>query len=147
MFVELRKTKGSWHFLDSGVCDREVTHSGLARATWAVDPVYGFPKAADTTVHIVVQDPECNDGLPLTRDRIHPPVVGWATRTVTVAMYVTPVSPGMHKCPAPLAPSGQTGIGGIAAVAYTVDLGRPLGPRQLQDGSIYPPRPPDVGTR
>ena len=32
-------------------------------------------------------------------------------------------------------------------LSYTVDLGRPLGPRQLLDGSIYPPRPPNVGTR
>ncbi|HVN50821.1 MAG TPA: hypothetical protein VMT43_05285 [Acidimicrobiales bacterium] len=147
MFVQLAKTNGRWGFFNSGGCNREVTRPGLVAAQWAVDPAYGSPKAGDAQVHVVVGDPECNDGRVLTRDRIHPPVVAWTTRTVMLAMYLTPVAPGLHKCPAPAAPSGQTGIDGIAAVAYTVDLGRPLGAHQLLDGSSYPPRPPDVGTR
>ena len=147
LFLELSKTGGTWHFSDSDGCNREVWRPGVVAGQWAVDPAYGFPKAADTQIHIVVGDPECNDGKVLTRDRIHSPVVTWTGGTVTLAMYLTPVAPGLHKCPAPVAPSGQTGIDHIAAVAYTVDLGRPLGPRHLLDGSIYPPRPPNVGTR
>ena len=146
LLIELSKDRGTWRFFSSGTCTRDVARPGLVNASWAVDPAHGIPKPTDTQVHIAVQDLECNDGRALTLDRIHPPVIGWTNRAVTVAIYLTPVK-GMHTCPGPAAPAGQPSIDGLAAVAYTVDLGQPLGRRQLLDGTRYPPRPAALATR
>jgi hypothetical protein len=138
MLVELERHDGQWRYRSSGACALEVQRPGLTTARWALDPIAPAPTATDTKLHVIVNDPECNDGVQLDPKRVHPPTVTFTAKAVSIGYYVDSVSPGLHTCPGPIGAPGRPDIMGIPVV---VDLGQPLGTRQVLDATQYPPAP------
>lgn len=86
-----------------------------------------------TTIEVLVNEQACHGSQPTELERIVPPEITADDETVTVTIAVVPPT-GDQTCP------------GIPPVPYTVDLGEPLGDRQLLDGSQTPPAPPAIQT-
>ncbi len=144
LFLSLARSGGRWRYSGSVACTYAVEQPGLSTARWALDAAYPAPRPADTTLHLVVVDFECNDGKLLDPSRLRPPRITWTARAVTITAFVAPVK-GFHACPGPVAANDQPGIDGFAGVATVVDLGRPLGGHEVLDGSVYPAVPARTG--
>lgn len=101
-------------------------------ATWALDPQFPSPFANTTELHILVWERACSGGSPAT-GRMSGPVVEYTSASVTITIGVRPIqaAPGMLvTCPMP------------PGTPATMQLGEPLGTRDLLDGGHIPPAPP-----
>lgn len=100
-----------------------VPPAGYGAATWTLDP--SVPYSADAAdLHVLVTEWECH-GTETLDGRIvkH---VEYGADTVAVTLVVRQLG-GAQTCPAP------------PPTAYVVHLDQPVGPRNLEDGGLWPP--------
>lgn len=97
-------------------------------ATWQLDPAFDRPSPSDTEVHVVVTERQCANGQ-RPGDRLQPPEVALSTDAVVVTFLVESllVTESTVTCP------------DNPAVPYDVQLGEPLGERDLFDGGESSP--------
>jgi hypothetical protein len=123
--VAPKSGSSEWSVTAWGQC-RIQAHlaSPFAVATWTLEAT---PQSSATTITALVSESTCAGGE-LAAGRISDPLVAYGDTTVTITFGVVPLG-GAQTCPLP-PPS-----------PVTVQLREPLGDRQLQDGSVYPPAP------
>jgi hypothetical protein len=126
--VAPKSGSSEWSVTGWGQC-RIQAHlaSPFAIATWTLEAT---PQPTATTVPALVSETTCAGGE-LAAGRISDPLVVYSATAVTITFGVVPLG-GPQACPLP-PPS-----------PVTVHLREPLGDRQLQDGSVYPPAPVTV---
>lgn len=95
-------------------------------ATWQLDPAFDRPSPTDTEVHVVVTERKCASGQP-PGDRLQPPEIEASTGAVVVTFLVELVTESTVTCP------------DNPAVPHVVQLGEPLGERDLFDGGESSP--------
>lgn len=127
--VALENGADGWKVTDWGDCQpRLQLPAGLGSAEWAFDPAQPKPGAATQVFDALVTEMSCNDGQPADGRFVGPQIVK-SVDTVLVIFAVRPL-PGGHTCPS------------NPSTRITVDLGEPLGERQLLDGGRLPPGDP-----
>jgi hypothetical protein len=134
LYLSLARSGDRWSYFGSSGCASQIVSPDGVTADWALDPAHPAPTASDTQLHLVVDDPECNDGTSLDRFRVRAAQVTQTRSSVSLLVPLAPLPSTRNQfrsCPMPI-------NGGVTIV---VDLGRPLGSRQVLDGSVYPPRP------
>lgn len=129
VLVTLRPEDGKWAFAGSGGCNRlmVVPPGGASIGYWWLDPAEGA-QTGTTELKVFATDPNCASGRP-TGDRLNPPTVQMTEKSVVITFTAEPIT-GNQNCP------------GHPPTPFTVDLGSPVGDRQLLDGAYWPPRPP-----
>jgi hypothetical protein len=91
-------------------------------ATWQVDPSF-VPQADSTQIPILVFERACSSGAPTTgRMEVD---IGYTPTAVTIGIDVTPLG-GDQDCV-------------LVPTPYVVELGEPLGDRQLVDANARVP--------
>lgn len=118
----LRRGDDGWAY--EGIAARPtllVFRPGLGWATWTLAEPAG---AASTRLEVEVRDGSFTD-TPL-EGRLLPAEVVEDDEAVTISWFLRPGSPAKA---------------GVRPVHRTVELGRPLGDRQLLDGTTFPPSP------
>lgn len=126
--IDVRLEDGVWSAIGLGPCLPLLELPGDLRvASWQL--AVGEPPPPPDTVEItaMVSDVECAGGQPAA-DRILPPVViREPTRVLVVFATRPPPGGGPQACPAP------------PPTPVNVQIGGPLGLRELLDGGVFPP--------
>ena len=113
-----------WSAASYGFCSmRTIPPAGYGSATWTLDPAYAFT-AADTELHILVDESACHGTESTPVDRIQADVTYGGTSIVVTVSARLPED--AQECPKP------------PPAAYTVQLQEPLGKRGLVDGGPWP---------
>ena len=114
-----------WAVTSWGDCEPAlVMPGGSPAADWelALDEA---PNRTSTSITVLVSERSCASGKP-PDGRIVGPWIVVEARVIRIAFGVTPL-PGVQECP------------GSPAARVVVDLGEPMGDRQLSDFGIWPP--------
>jgi hypothetical protein len=129
--VRVVETNGRWFVEDWGGCRPQVVFEGLHAAVWDVAPDVPFPNPRSTSVTAMVNEMACTGGLSAD-GRVLPPLIiaNDAEVVIIFAVRLPPPTHGAVSCPGP------------PPTRVEVQLGAPLGPRTLLDGSTVPPRDP-----
>ena len=110
-------------------CAPKLDLHGLHSATWQLPALAAPPGGATRRITALVSETDCVSGRS-AGDRVLPPAIVWRREEVLLVFAVMPPpTVGFEACPA--APPTEV----------EVDLGAPLGDRELFDGSVYPPSP------
>jgi hypothetical protein len=126
--IEATADGGRWTARGRGICAPAlVIPPGLNAATWRLPAGAPMPDAATTRVDAMVTELECTSGRPAA-ERVLAPVIRREPTRVLVVYAVREPPPSLAEtCPA--APPTKV----------TLDLGQPLGRRELLDGGVFPP--------
>lgn len=126
--IEARDAGGSWSATGLGICSPTIiVPDGLSAATWRLPVGAPRPAAAATSFVAMVHETGCVSGRS-PEGRILPPLILREPGRVFVVFAIRqPPSTGMETCP------------GNPTSPYTVELGEPLGARELLDGGVFPP--------
>jgi hypothetical protein len=111
-------------------CEPRLALGSLNAATWTLAMDEPMPPPDATGFVALVSETECTSGRPAA-GRILPPVIVREPTRVLVVFAVRPPPPmpgGLEACPAP------------PPTPVRVELGEPLGKRELLDGGLFPPR-------
>lgn len=128
-FVSVELQDAGWQVGGWGECTPRVAlPAGLGPAEWAFDPDQPRPGPDTEVFDAMVTELSCNSGKPADGRIVGPEIVRSET-TVLVIFAVRP-RPGVQDCPS------------NPATRVTVDLGEPLGDRELLDGGRLPPGDP-----
>jgi hypothetical protein len=123
--VPLELTRPGWAVSGlSGAndCDvRRVLPPGLNSVEWELDPDLPAPTPDSTALHVLVTELGCAGGREMGDQLLGPQVVE-TDDAVRVAFAVIPPEGSMQTCP------------GNPPAAVTVELGAPLGNREIRDG-------------
>lgn len=111
-------------------CEPRLSLPGLNAATWSLRMDEPLPPPDATGFVALVSETACTSGRPAD-GRILPPVILREQARVLVVFAVHP--------PPPM-PGGLENCGGPPPTPVRVELGQPLGKRQLLDGGVFPPR-------
>ena len=128
--ISVRNVDGRWTAAAAGTCAPALELPGLDAATWNL-PLDVAPAADLRRFTAEVSEVPCVGGRPAD-GRILPPLVLRQVTRVVVIFGVVPPSATGGPMACPRAP----------ATRYDVDLGEPLGPRELLDGATIPERSP-----
>lgn len=125
--VQKRHDEG-WAFAgyDSG-CKPVVIKNGVAGETWRLDPAAPPPNASTTRLALLVSERNCNSGDPPDADRILPPRIDYAPRSITITYRIEPPE-GFQTCP------------GAPPAAVALELDEAIGDRAIRDGGFVVPR-------
>lgn len=129
--VTLQRDGDQWSYSRSAhACQRLLVAppDGLVPAVWWPDPDRPYDSQS-RVLHVLATDPSCASGQP-TGDRLQPPTVRATGQAVVISFAAKPVI-GSQLCP------------GHPPTAYQIDLGQPIGDRQLLDGGVWPPAEPE----
>lgn len=127
--VAVTRVDGRWTAQAAGSCAPALELPGLNAATWTFDVNIG-PEPTTQRFTALVSEVPCVGGRS-AEGRILAPVIRLeATRALVIFGVVPPVGGGVQACPK--APPTR----------FDVDLGQPLGNRELLDGATIPPRNP-----
>jgi len=127
--ISVTRTDDRWSARVAGTCTPILELPGLQAARWnlPVDWAAGHDTRRFTAL---VSEVTCGDGQP-AGDRVLPPIVKREpTRVLVIFGIVPPAGPAPVACP------------GVVPTNYEVDLGEPLGARELLDGGTIPPDDP-----
>jgi hypothetical protein len=114
-----------WDFSEGGSCNLQIQlPDGMGFASWRLDPAFPVDRTS-TSVHVLATETACANGKPPV-GRVKPATVLENDAAVTIVLTVANV-PGGADCP------------GNPEFPQEVTLGRPLGDRELFDGSSFPP--------
>ncbi len=123
---------GPWIVTGWGDCQpQRVLPPGLNEASWTLDPAEPRPGADTQTFTALVTERECASGQS-SEGRVVGPDILEVGDEVLVTFAVRPLGGDMQSCP------------GNPATRVVVDLGEPLGDRQLLDGGTLPPGDPTI---
>ena len=121
---------GPWILTGWGDCQpQRVLPPGLGEASWTFDPEDPRPGADTRTFTALVTERECASGKS-SEGRVVGPDILEVGDEVLVTFAVRPLGGDMQSCP------------GNPVTRVAVDLGSPLGDRQLLDGGTLPPGDP-----
>ena len=119
-----------WKVTGWGQCQpRLQLPTGLGSAEWAFDPAQPKPDATTQVFDAMVTEMSCNSGQPADGRIVGPQIVKSAD-TVLVIFAVRPRPGDFQTCPS------------NPSTRIRVDLGEPLGERELLDGGRLPPGDP-----
>lgn len=104
--------------------------TGLGAAVWTLDPAQPKPDATTQVFDALVTEVSCNSGQPADGRIVGPQIVKTA-ETVLVTFAVRPRPGDFQSCPT------------NPSTRIRVDLGEPLGDRELLDGGRVPPGDPN----
>jgi hypothetical protein len=122
--VFFRRVGESWTWAGSGDCQpRAYGFAGYAGATWALDPAFRRPRAADRVLHILVSEYECSSGRSAS-GRIGPAFVITDRYEVHIEIQVQTLA-GAQDCQA------------VSPTPATLRLPEPLGERGLRDTNAH----------
>jgi hypothetical protein len=108
-----------------------VLPEGLGRANVTLDPAFGTPEPADSTLHLLVTEQACSSGEEPGDRLLEPQVIETATEVLVAFAVIVQLGP--QECP------------GVLPTPVVVELAEPLGDRVVADGLTVPPRPLGVG--
>ena len=127
----MRDSAGAWMMDIAGDCHLTVAlPDGIGAASWWLDPTAGRPPVDATTVRAFVLEQACASGRS-PEGRVLPPAVLRGAAAIWV-MFAIRTLPGDQDCP------------GNPPLAIQLDLGEPVGVRQLLDGGTFPGRDASV---
>lgn len=123
-FMTVQQRDGVWDWAGAssgGSCPLQFQlDDGVGIVEWELDPQQPKPTAEDTVVHVLATERACASAQPMG-DRLNDPVVLQGETTVSITFSVQPLT-GDQNCPS------------NPPTAVEIDLGEPLGDRQLVDG-------------
>ena len=123
---------GPWIVTGWGDCQpQRVLPPGLGEGSWTVDPAASRPGAETQTFTALVTERDCASGQS-SEGRVVGPDILEVGDEVLVTFAVRPLGGDAQSCQ------------GNPPTRVVVDLGEPLGDRQLLDGGTLPPRDPTV---
>jgi hypothetical protein len=123
---------GPWLVTGWGDCQpRRVLPAGLGEASWTLDPTEPRPGPDTLTFTALVTERDCASGQS-SEGRVVGPDILDIGHEVLVTFAVRPLGGDMQTCP------------GNPVTRVVVDLGEPLGDRQLLDGGTLPPGDPTL---
>lgn len=126
--IDTRNTDGIWTVRGLGVCAPLLAlPAGLNGATWRLPVGAPMPDPNTASFVAMVTERECVSGRSSAGRVLPPLIVREPTRVLVVFAVLPPPTTGMETCP------------GNPPTPVTVDLGAPLGVRELLDGSVFPP--------
>lgn len=118
---------GGWRPAGFGSCHWwAVPPNGYGIGTWVIDPAFPISEES-TTVHVLATERSCTGGQPPDGREVEALVIP-TPETVSIIITIEPPE-GAQTCP------------GNPSFGFTVDLGEPLGSRDLVDGASIPPTP------
>ena len=127
--VSVENGATGWKVSGWGDCQPRIELPvGLGAAEWAFDPVQPKPGPATQVFDAMVTELSCNSGQPADGRIVGPQVIKSADKVLLI--FAVRPRPGAQDCPS------------NPATRVTVDLGEPLGPRQLLDGGRLAPGDP-----
>jgi hypothetical protein len=127
----MRDSTGAWTMDIAGDCHLTVAlPDGIGAASWWLDPKAGRPPLDATIVRAFVLEQACASGRS-PEGRVLPPAVLRGAVAIWVMFAVRTMS-GDQDCP------------GNPPLAIQLDLGEPVGVRQLLDGGTFPARDASV---
>jgi hypothetical protein len=128
----VEKKDGVWKLVGWGNCHPAIVLDGLSRATWTLEAGADAPAAEATSVTALVTESVCTGGQPMGA-RLLPPAITYGEDSVLIVFAARPLvfdEGVLVTCP------------GNPASRVEVQLGEPLGERQLLDGGVFPPAEP-----
>jgi hypothetical protein len=132
--INVNRADDRWTAQPAGSCAPALELPGLNAATWTFDVGMGPDPATQRFVALVSEVP-CVGGRPAD-GRVLAPIVRREATRVLVIFGIDPPAVVGGPAACPRAP----------ATRFEVDLGQPLGNRELLDGSTIPPRDPILVT-
>jgi hypothetical protein len=111
-------------------CEPRLSLPGLNAATWSLDTDELSPPPDATGFVALVSETVCVSGR-RADGRILPPLIIREPTRVLVIFAIQPPPP---------APGGLENCAGPAPTRVRVELGEPLGERELLDGGVFPPQ-------
>ena len=121
--LRIEKHDGSWAPVGWGQCRIELAAEGWGNARFVVDPK-SPPDPRSTEVTVLATENACANGGPPDGRTVRPVILDENDRSVSIVILVE--SGGGADCPS------------NPAFPFRVDLGAPLGDRQILDASVYP---------
>jgi len=123
---------GPWIVTGWGDCrPQRVLPAGLGEASWTLDPAEPPPDAATQTFTALVTERDCASGQSSVGRVVGPDILELGNE-VLVTFAVRPLAGDAQTCQ------------GNPVTRVLVDLGSPLGDRQLLDGGTLPPGDPTL---
>ncbi len=124
-FMTLEGSDGAWQWAGAtspASCQlRTELREGLNTVGWALDPDHPAPTPESTSVHLLVTEQECVSGQAMGDRLLGPEVV--LTESDVLIAFAAEIPPGeAQNCP------------GNPSSSVVVELGEPLGDRDLRDG-------------
>jgi hypothetical protein len=127
--VYLALEESGWSVSGWGDCQpRLALPAGLGDAEWAFDLTKPRPGPATQVFDALVTEVSCNSGEPADGRIVGPTIVRDTDRVLVI--FATRPRPGVQTCPS------------NPSTRVVVDLGEPLGDRELLDGGRLPPGDP-----
>jgi hypothetical protein len=128
--IAVSRIDGRWSAQLAGTCVPEIDLPGLHAATWSLD-LDVLPGVATRRFTALVSETSCVGGQPAD-GRVVAPLIRREISRVVVTFGIVPPEGMTGPQPCPMAPPTRV----------EVDLGEPLGARELLDGGTIPPRSP-----
>ncbi len=126
--IDARSRDGVWTARGLGICAPNlVLPAGLNGATWRLPVGVPLPDANAASFVAMVTERECVSGRSSAGRVLPPLIVREPNRVLVVFAVLPPPTTGMETCP------------GNPPTPVTVELGVPLGRRELLDGAVFPP--------
>jgi hypothetical protein len=118
---------GAWAPEGYGTCQAQLRRANLGATFLQVDPAGPPPDASMRRLHLLVNELRCSSGKRIG-DRLREPIVEMSADQVRIAFGVVPL-PGAQDCQ------------GVRPTPVVVELGAPLGVRQVVNASVLPFQP------
>jgi hypothetical protein len=129
--IAIQRDAAGWKAAGIGSCEPLLSLPGLNAATWHLPDDAPLPAPGALGFVALVSETACTSGRSAD-GRVLPPVIVREPARVLVVFAVRPPPPaspgGLEACPAP------------PPTRIEVQLGAPLGNRELLDGGVFPPR-------
>jgi hypothetical protein len=128
--IAVEHSDAGWKARMTPPCDPHLSLPGLNAATWSLALDEPPPPPDATGFVALVSETTCTSGRSAA-GRILPPLIVREPTRVLVVFAVQPPPP---------APGGLENCAGPPPTPVRVELGEPLGKRELLDGGVFPPQ-------
>jgi hypothetical protein len=128
--ITILRNADRWAMAGVGTCRPLLSLPGLNAATWRLRVDAPLPGLDATSFDALVTESACTSGRAADGRLLAPAIVREPTRLLVVfaAVPPPPAFGNAESCP------------GNPPTTYRVELGAPLGNRELLDGGVFPPR-------
>ena len=125
--LRIEQRDGGWVPVGWGQCRIELGAEGWGNARFVIDPKTR-PDAGADRISILATEVACAGGQPPEDRDVRAVILDENEQAVSIVILVEPTN-------------GSTDCQGNPAFPFEVDLGSPLGDREILDASVYPPEP------
>ena len=123
--LRIEKSDGGWAPVGWGQCRIEVDAEGWGNARFVIDPK-ARPDPETDQISVLATENACAGGRAPEDRQVKPVILSEDAHTISIVILVEPTH-GATACP------------GNPAFPIEVELGSPLGDREILDASVYPP--------